>query len=63
MPTGVGGVIFFGLFALKARSPKAEFAAFAASKPADWRVLALVRVGDVEKIVAANMVKPLKTCF
>jgi hypothetical protein len=66
VPTGGGGVIFFGIFALKTRPPKAEFeafSAFAASKPADWRESALVRVGDVENFVAANMVKPLKTSF
>jgi hypothetical protein len=64
--TGGGGVIFFGLFALKARPPKTEieaFAVFATSKPADWQASAAVRVGDVKKIVAANMVKPLKACF
>ena len=39
------------------------FEAFEAAKPLDWRVAALVRVGDVENFVAANMVKPPKTSF
>ena len=58
--------MFFGFFALKTRPPKpkiAEFAAFAAAKPADWQTSAAVRVGDVENFVAANIIKPLKTSF
>ena len=63
MPTGGGGVIIFWFFALRARPPKAEFEAFAAAKPADWQASAAVKVGDVEKVLAADMVKLLKAYF
>jgi hypothetical protein len=51
------------VFSPKICPKTASFFIPAAAKPADWRVVALVRVGDVEKVLAAVMVKLLKACF